>query len=77
MSLNSLVGIRFIGQAFTHRAQEIQFVDSLSQTEVKKVKADVDAFVGEADQFDDITMLGLHYFGQVPREEEPDAEVQA
>ena len=41
MSLNSLVGIWFIGQAFTHRAQEIQFVDSLSQTEVKKVKADV------------------------------------
>lgn len=25
----------------------------------KKVKVDVDAFVGEADQFDDITMLSI------------------
>lgn len=41
------------------------------------VQADIDTFVGDAPQFDDITMLGLHYFGQVPREEEPDAEVQA
>lgn len=29
----------------------------------KKVKADVDLFVGEASQFDDITMLSLKYFG--------------
>ena len=41
------------------------------------VQADIDTFVGDAPQFDDITMLGLHYFGQVPRKEEPDAEVQA
>jgi sigma-B regulation protein RsbU (phosphoserine phosphatase) len=28
------------------------------------VKRDVDAFVGEAPQFDDITMLALRYFGK-------------
>ena len=28
------------------------------------VKADVDAFAGEAEQFDDITMLCLTYYGQ-------------
>ena len=27
------------------------------------VKGDQDKFVGEADQFDDITMLGFRYFG--------------
>ena len=26
-----------------------------------KIKGCIDAFVGEAEQFDDITMLGLHY----------------
>ena len=31
------------------------------------VKADVDAFAGEAEQFDDITMLCLHYTGEVSR----------
>ena len=30
------------------------------------VKADVDAFVGEAPQFDDITMVSLRYFGLPP-----------
>ncbi len=30
------------------------------------VKADVDAFVGEAPQFDDITMVALHYKGAPP-----------
>ena len=29
-----------------------------------KVKADVDSFQGEAEQFDDITMLALRYFGK-------------
>ena len=29
------------------------------------VKADMDAFVGEAEQFDDITMLCLHFHGEV------------
>ena len=28
-----------------------------------RVKADVDAFVGDAPQFDDITMLGFRYRG--------------
>lgn len=28
------------------------------------VKADIDAFVGEAPQFDDITMLCVEYFGK-------------
>ncbi|GEM_PF-1971251 len=27
------------------------------------VRQDIDAFVGDAPQFDDVTMLGLHYFG--------------
>ena len=31
----------------------------------ERVKADVDAFVGEAEQFDDITMLCLRYNGEV------------
>ena len=31
---------------------------------LKNVKADIDEFVGDADQFDDITMLGLYYFGK-------------
>jgi sigma-B regulation protein RsbU (phosphoserine phosphatase) len=30
----------------------------------EEVKRDVDAFVGEAPQFDDITMLALRYFGK-------------
>lgn len=33
------------------------------------VKADVDAFVGEAEQFDDITMLCLNYYGPRPDDE--------
>ena len=32
----------------------------------KYIKADVDAFVGEAPQFDDITMVALHYIGTPP-----------
>jgi sigma-B regulation protein RsbU (phosphoserine phosphatase) len=36
------------------------------------VKESVDKFVGEADQFDDITMVGLRYFGP-PTPEEPNA----
>ena len=32
----------------------------------KTVKADVDAFVGEAPQFDDITMVAVKYIGQPP-----------
>ena len=30
------------------------------------IKADVDAFVGDAPQFDDITMVALHYIGMPP-----------
>ena len=33
------------------------------------VKADVDAFIGDAPPFDDITMLGMTYFG--PRSGNP------
>ena len=29
-----------------------------------KIKNDIDSFVGEAEQFDDITMLGLKYHGE-------------
>ena len=34
------------------------------------VKADIDAFVGEADQFDDITMLCLEYKAKMEAKEE-------
>jgi len=37
--------------------------DSDPETLLKTVKDDVDAFVGTAPQFDDITMLGLRYLG--------------
>ena len=38
--------------------------DAPMQVICDEVKRDVDAFVGEAPQFDDITMLALRYFGQ-------------
>ncbi len=44
-----------------------------------RLKADIDAFVGEAPQFDDITMLGLHYLGSAPSADgksQADATVQ-
>lgn len=36
---------------------------SLPKTLLPHIKADIDAFVGTAPQFDDITMLGLTYYG--------------
>ena len=36
------------------------------QTLCDRIKADVDAFVGDAPQFDDITMVALRYFGTPP-----------
>ena len=42
---------------------------------LKTVQEDIDAFVGEAPQFDDITMLGLHYFGKSSKED-ADTEVR-
>lgn len=42
---------------------------------LKTVQKEIDTFVGEAPQFDDITMLGLHYFGK-PSREEADTEVR-
>ena len=44
--------------------------DSGPETLLKIVKDDVDAFVGDAPQFDDITMLGLCYLG--PAKEKTD-----
>ena len=37
--------------------------DEPMQTVLPAVRQDINAFVGEADQFDDITMLGFSYFG--------------
>lgn len=37
--------------------------DKTPEQILKSMKADIDTFVGEADQFDDITMLCLHYKG--------------
>ena len=42
---------------------------------LKTVQKEIDTFVGEAPQFDDITMLGLHYFGKTFKEE-TDTEVR-
>jgi sigma-B regulation protein RsbU (phosphoserine phosphatase) len=39
---------------------------------LRNVKEDVDRFVGEAPQFDDITMLGLYYYG--PEKKDPQEE---
>ena len=46
----------------TDRLLEVmnRHTDSDPQTLLTQIKAAVDAFVGEADQFDDLTMLGIH-----------------
>ena len=41
-----------------------KYKDASPQVICDEVKRDVDAFVGEAPQFDDITMLALRYFGK-------------
>ena len=38
------------------------------------VRSDVDAFVGDAPQFDDITMLGLRFFGPYGKKTEGKTE---
>lgn len=43
-----------------------------AQTVCRRVKADMDAFVGDADQFDDITMLHLRLLPQTMLELRPD-----
>ena len=47
----------------------LDFLNHTETTDVQKlcslVKADLDAFVGEADQFDDITMMAVWYHGQL------------
>ncbi len=43
-------------------AREYESMQSLCEA----VRADVDAFVGEADQFDDITMVAFRYIGHPP-----------
>ena len=40
-----------------------KYKDSSPQVICDEVKRDVDAFVGEAPQFDDITMLALKFNG--------------
>lgn len=44
--------------------------DALPGELLPRMKADIDAFVGEAPQFDDITMLGIRYLGSTPPDEE-------
>jgi len=46
----------------TVNSQEFESMEELC----RRVKADVDAFVGEAPQFDDITMVALKYVGKPP-----------
>ncbi len=38
-------------------------IDAAPDALLPRLKADIDAFVGEAPQFDDITMLGIRYLG--------------
>lgn len=45
-----------------------------AQTVCRRVKADVDAFVGDADQFDDITMLSLRLLPQTMLELRPELD---
>ena len=40
-----------------------RYKDETPETILKSIKREMDIFVGEADQFDDITMLCLHYKG--------------
>ena len=44
-------------------------VDAAPEVLLPWIKEDIDAFVGEAPQFDDITMLGLRFIGPVGEEE--------
>lgn len=48
----------------------LELINSLKITDMRtlceQVKQKVDAFVGEAPQFDDITMVALHYIGTTP-----------
>ncbi|MCR5487604.1 MAG: SpoIIE family protein phosphatase [Lachnospiraceae bacterium] len=37
--------------------------DAMAEEQLKSIKEDIDLFVGDAPQFDDITMLGFNYFG--------------
>jgi sigma-B regulation protein RsbU (phosphoserine phosphatase) len=37
--------------------------DATAEDRCKRILADIDAFVGEAEQFDDITMLSVNYYG--------------
>ena len=43
---------------------------------LKNVRKDIDTFVGSAPQFDDITMLGLHYSGKQETGDQPDNDVK-
>ena len=45
------------------------YKDASMEGLLQGVKADVDDFVGPADQFDDITMLGFRYIGPQEPEE--------
>ena len=40
------------------------------------VRAEIDEFVGEADQFDDITMMSFHFNGDSEEQGEKPAEEQ-
>jgi serine phosphatase RsbU (regulator of sigma subunit) len=55
------------GEERLHNILE-KYKDAAPQTICERVKEDVDAFVGEAPQFDDITMLSLRFFGPEGRE---------
>jgi len=43
--------------------------DADVNTLLRNVRQDLDAFVGSAPQFDDITMLGMHFTGETGESE--------
>ena len=57
-------GEKLYGEARLQRLLNSRMIDSAKDL-CEAVKEDVDAFVGQAEQFDDITMLCIHYNGEV------------
>ena len=39
-------------------------MDDSAEKRCNRILADIDEFVGEAEQFDDITMLALNFYGE-------------
>lgn len=49
--------------------------DVSTEVRCKHILSDIDAFVGEAEQFDDITMLSVNYYGSVDLDQDKDSNI--